>query len=348
MRELESLGDYLNREVTEGNISNDVGVVVLAITRATTRISTLVRRGPLVSSFGEARGNNSDGDVQKELDIVANDIIISALQCTPVAWIASEELDTALAVTRGAPLVVAIDPLDGSSNIDTNTSVGTIFSLLPASDIDNPTGASAVLQKGTRQLAAGYVIYGPQTALVLTTGQGTHIFTLDADTGEFHLTRADVKVPDTTKEFAINVSNFRHWDRHIRAYIDGCLDGEDGQRESNYNMRWLASLVAECHRIFSRGGVFLYPSDARKGYATGRLRLLYEVNPIAFLVEQAGGAATTGRERVMEIEPRTIHQRVPMIFGSRHEIRRVVRYHNESETPGERSQLFSKRGLFRN
>jgi fructose-1,6-bisphosphatase I len=343
----ESLPNYLSTRVANNEITDELAQIVLAITAATQKISALVGRGALAGALGATRGDNSDGDVQKELDIVANDIIVAALQDAPVAWLVSEELDQPLAMNPSAPLVVAIDPLDGSSNIDTNTAVGTIFSLLPIGDRKDPSDTELVLQKGSRQLAAGYVIYGPQTALVLTTGHGTHIFTLDKDSETYCLTTADVKVPETTREFAINVSNFRHWDRHIRAYIDGCLAGEDGQRDSNYNMRWLASLVAECHRIFSRGGVFLYPSDARKGYAAGRLRLLYEVNPIAFLVEQAGGDATTGRQRVLDIEPLAIHQRVPMIFGSRHEIRRVEHYHNESETHGERSQLFGKRGLFR-
>lgn len=347
MQPFESLENYLTTRVAGEEITAEVAQVILTITDATQEISALVSRGSLAGALGAARGDNSDGDVQKELDIVANDIIIHALKDAPVAWLVSEELDTAKNLSSSAPLIVAIDPLDGSSNIDTNTAVGTIFSLLPMDETMDPSNADIVLQRGTRQLAAAYVIYGPQTALVLTTGHGTHIFTLDKDTGDYRLTNPDITVPETTREFAINVSNFRHWDRHIRAYIDGCLAGEDGQRDSNYNMRWLASLVAECHRIFSRGGVFLYPSDARKGYAAGRLRLLYEVNPIAFLVEQAGGMASTGRQRVMEVDPLSIHQRIPMIFGSRHEIRRVERYHNETGSSGERSQLFGKRGLFR-
>jgi len=348
MHQFESLTNYLNKAVSGNEITSDVAEVILAITGATQEISALVSRGQLAGALGAARGDNSDGDVQKELDIVANDIIIAALKDSPVAWLASEELDQALCMNQQAPLIVAIDPLDGSSNIDTNTAVGTIFSLLPVTDGEDASDAAIVLQKGTEQLAAAYVIYGPQTALVLTIGNGTHIFTLDKESGDYRLTGSDVKVPETTREFAINVSNFRHWDRHIRAYIDGCLAGADGHRDSNYNMRWLASLVAECHRIFSRGGIFLYPSDDRKGYAQGRLRLLYEVNPIAFLVEQAGGFATTGRERVMEVKPKSIHQRIPMIFGSPREIRRVERHYAESDLHGERSQLFGKRGLFRN
>ena len=348
MQEFEPLNSYLNRQVADHDLLPAVARTILEITGATQKISALVRRGQLAGAMGAARGDNSDGDIQKELDIVANDHIIETLQDSPVSWLVSEELDEPLQIQPGAALIVAIDPLDGSSNIETNTAVGTIFSILPAGDADDPSSsAAAVLQPGTNQLAAAYVIYGPQTALVLTTGRGTHIFTLDPEAAEFRLTTADVQIAETTREFAINVSNFRHWDRHIRTYIDDCLAGEDGFRDSNYNMRWLASLVAESHRIFARGGVFLYPGDARQGYASGRLRLLYEVNPIAFLVEQAGGFATTGRQRVMEIQPKNIHQRVPMIFGSRREIRRVERYHNDSGMTGERSQLFSKRGLFR-
>lgn len=348
MQAFESLTNYLSKAIDHEEVAPNVADVILAVTGATQEISALVSRGQLAGALGATRGENSDGDIQKELDIVANDIIISALRNAPVAWLVSEELEQPLSMNHEAPLIVALDPLDGSSNIHTNTAVGTIFSILPVDDGEDVADASIVLKKGTAQLAAAYVIYGPQTALVLTTGSGTHIFTLDKENGDYRLTANNVQVPETTREFAINVSNFRHWDRHIRAYIDDCLAGADGHRDSNYNMRWLASLVAECHRIFSRGGIFLYPSDDRRGYASGRLRLLYEVNPIAFLVEQAGGAATTGRKRVMEIQPKTIHQRVPMIFGSHHEIRRVERYHAEPEMNGGRSQLFGKRGLFRN
>jgi len=273
--------------------------------------------------------------------------VIEALQEAPVAYLVSEELEDPLVMQRTAPLYVAIDPLDGSSNIETNAAVGTIFSIFPAVTDENTTVDAGVLQPGVNQLAAGYCIYGPQTSLILTLGNGTHIFTLDPVEDEFRLTTADVRISETTREFAINVSNFRHWDRHVRAYIDDCLAGEEGHRQSNYNMRWIASLVAECQRILARGGIFLYPGDARKGYAHGRLRLLYECSPIAFLVEQAGGGATTGKQRILEVTPENIHQRVPMIFGSSREIRRVERYYAERDMHGERSQLFNKRGLFR-
>jgi fructose-1,6-bisphosphatase I len=343
MQSFETLETYLSQRTEAAEVSQAVADTVVAIASATIEISMIIARGPLAGDLGASRGDNADGDVQKELDLVANDIVIAALQDAPVAWIVSEELQDPLQGTVGAPLGVAIDPLDGSSNIDTNTSVGSIFSVLHA----QTDAADSTLQPGTQQLAAGYVIYGPQTTLVLTLGDGTMMFTLDPEQAAFRLTEADVRIPETTREFAINASNFRHWDGPIRAYVDDCLNGEEGFRDSNYNMRWLASLVAECHRILSRGGVFLYPSDARKGYAAGRLRLLYEVNPIAFIVEQAGGAGTTGTQRLLEIEPNGIHERAPMIFGSRREIARVERYFERTRINAERSQLFNKRGLFR-
>ncbi len=345
MTSFETLKHYLGPD----NVDVEPGVAeaVLCLAEAMIQISSLVARGPLAGAMGAARGDNADGDVQKELDIVANDAVIEALQDAPVAYLVSEELEAPLAMKHGAPLYVAIDPLDGSSNIETNAAVGTIFALFPAATENDKTLEPTVLQPGINQLAAGYCIYGPQTSLVVTFGNGTHIFTLDPVAGEFRLTAAAVRITETTREFAINVSNFRHWDRHVRAYIDDCLAGEDGHRQSNYNMRWIASLVAECQRILARGGIFLYPGDARKGYAHGRLRLLYECSPIAFLIEQAGGGATTGRRRILEVTPENIHQRVPMIFGSSHEIRRVERYYAERDLHGERSQLFGKRGLFR-
>jgi fructose-1,6-bisphosphatase I len=347
MNSLDTLETHLNQQVLTARVSQEIATTVLAIATAAQSISTLIARGRLAGDLGAERGDNSDGDTQKELDLVANEIILAALKDAPVAWIVSEELEQPAQGKSNAPLVVAIDPLDGSSNIDTNTAVGTIFSILPAcDDVDAPVAAS-VLQPGSRQLAAGYIIYGPQTALVLTLGNGTLLFTLDREAGTFYLSDPAVQIPETTREFAINVSNFRHWDRPVRTYIDDCLNGEDGYRNDNYNMRWLASLVAECHRILSRGGVFLYPADARKGYSAGRLRLLYEVSPIAFLVEQAGGAATTGQQRLLEIEPASIHERAPMIFGSRREIARIERYFDASDAHAERSQLFNKRGLFR-
>jgi len=317
-----------------------------AIAEACIEISSLVARGPLAGELGAEQSNNADGDTQKALDLIANDLIIEAIHEAPVACLVSEELTDPLPIRGGAPLLVATDPLDGSSNIDTNVSVGTIFSILPA--VEGQDGSCCLNQPGTTQLAAGYVIYGPQTALVLSLGDGTMVFTLDPLSGEFRLTSQVIAIPPQTTEFAINSANSRQWDGHIRAYVDDCLRGEEGPHGSNYNMRWIASLVAECHRIISRGGIFLYPADMRKGYAAGRLRLVYECNPIAFLIEQAGGAASTGTQRILEIPPREIHERVPMIFGSQHEVELVGQYYADLNPYHERPQLFKDRSLLRN
>jgi fructose-1,6-bisphosphatase I len=314
-------------------------------------ISALVARGPLAGELGAEKGDNEDGDTQKALDLIANDLIVEALHSAPVSCLVSEELAAPCPINKGASLFVATDPLDGSSNIDTNLSVGTIFSILPSGideDGKNIDDLCRLLQPGTAQLAAGYVIYGPQTALVMTTGDGVMIFTLDPRSKEFRLTSRGVEVLTDTNEFAINSSNSRQWDGHIRAYVDDCLRGEDGPHGTNYNMRWIASLVAECHRILSRGGIFLYPADIRKGYATGRLRLVYECNPIAFLIEQACGVATTGDQRIMEIQPTGIHERVPMIFGSSHEAELIEQYYADLNPYHERPQLFKNRTLLRN
>lgn len=313
-------------------------------------ISCLVARGPLAGELGEEKGDNTDGDTQKALDLIANDLIVEALYGAPVSCLVSEELTDPCPINRGAPLFVATDPLDGSSNIDTNLSVGTIFSILSSGINEARTNIDDVcrlLQPGTAQLAAGYVIYGPQTALVLTVGDGTMVFTLDPRNQTFRLTNRKVEITPDTNEFAINSSNSRQWDGHIRAYVDDCLAGDNGPHGSNYNMRWIASLVAECHRILSRGGIFLYPSDIRKGYASGRLRLVYECNPIAMLVEQAGGAAITGTQRIMEIQPGNIHERAPLIFGSKKEVQLVRQYYDNLDPSHHRSQLFKNRTLLR-
>ena len=345
--QLQTLEDYLQASVSDARVLPEVATTIQCIAGAAVQIAALVARGPLAGEQRTPAGVNADGDLQQELDLVAHDTVADALRNAPVAWLVSEEREQPAAMREAAPLVVAVDPLDGSSNIDTNIAVGTIFSILPARRSGGAAVEDALLQPGVQQLAAGYSIYGPRCSLVLTLGDGTHIFTLDPAQCEFRLTMADVRIAETTREFAINVSNFRHWEQPVRSYIDDCLNGADGVRRSNYNMRWVASLVAECHRIFSRGGIFLYPADSRHGYANGRLRLLYECNPIAFLVEQAGGSATTGVQRIMEIAPTGIHQRVPLIFGSGREIRRVENYFAEGDLHGERSQLFGKRGLFR-
>ena len=346
MSEYPTLKFYLAGWAQDSETRLAVTQTIEAIAEACIEISGLVARGPLAGELGAEEGDNADGDTQKALDLIANDLIIEAIQDAPVACLVSEELEEPFPVRKDAILYVATDPLDGSSNIDTNVSVGTIFSILPA--IRGEEDTCSLLQPGTAQLAAGYVIYGPQTALILTVGDGTMIFTLDPLTGEFRLTSPAISIPLDTNEFAINSSNSRQWDGHIKAYVDDCLEGEDGPHGTNYNMRWIASLVAECHRILSRGGIFLYPGDIRKGYGTGRLRLVYECNPIAMLIEQAGGAATTGVQRVMEIQPQDIHERVPMIFGSLHEVELVDQYYAGLNPIHERPQLFRNRTLLRN
>lgn len=288
---------------------------------------------------------NADGDAQKELDCLAHDRFMQALARAPVAAVASEELDKPVVLDPAAPLAVAIDPLDGSSNIETNAPIGTIFSVLPA---PNRVGqAGSFLRPGTGQLAAGFVIYGPQTALVLTLRDGVRIFVLDRAAGEFVLAMEDVRIPDQACEYAINASNYRHWDEPVRAYIDDCVRGLDGPRGKNFNMRWTASLVAEAYRILMRGGVFLYPRDQRPGYRSGRLRLVYEANPIALVVEQAGGAATDGERRILELVPDALHQRTPLVFGSRKKVENVARYHADPQSSAEHSPLFGRRGLLR-
>jgi fructose-1,6-bisphosphatase I len=347
MSALTSLGDYLDSWATTDE-TKDVVHTILALASAGTVISKLISQGPLAGSMADVVAHNSDGDAQKELDRLTNVQVLEALNSAPVAYIASEELDDAVATgNEDAPLCVAIDPLDGSSNINTNISVGTIFSILPRRDDATAIAREHFFQKGVSQLAAGYIIYGPNTAMVLSVGEGTHIFTLNPQTGQFEQTAANVQIPAATREFAINASNYRHWDEGIRGYVDECLEGSQGAREKDFNMRWVASMVAECHRILIRGGIYLYPGDARQGYTDGRLRLIYEGNPIAFLIEQAGGRATTGYTRILDLEPTDIHQRIPLIFGSAEEVETVERCLRDTESSAERSPLFGQRGLFR-
>jgi fructose-1,6-bisphosphatase I len=319
-----------------------VAETVVAIAAAGRRIAALVRRGAIEGGLAAVTRASATGDDQKALDIAANDLILEALAAAPVAAFCSEEMDAAVPMKAGAPLVVAVDPLDGSSNIDTNVSVGTIFSVLPATD-----AGDAFLQPGHRQRAAGYLIYGPQCALVLTVGDGTDVYTLDPDTDAFVQTARGVRIPERTSEFAVNASNYRHWDQAFRAYVDECLAGAHGPRGRDFNMRWIASMVAEAHRILTRGGIYLYPADARRGYDAGRLRLIYEGNPIGFLVEQAGGGCTTGTERMLDLVPTGLHQRVPLVFGSAHEVAHLERVLREPAAAAHRSPLFNHRGLLR-
>ena len=342
-----SLEAYLSGWSASYSDRRPVAAAVLSLAHAARQIADLIARGPLAGPLEVEIGINVHGDVQKELDVRANALLIAALQTAPVAAIASEELDEPLVCDDSAPLIVALDPLDGSSNIDTDVSIGTIFSILPALADAGGGGMHAFFQPGTRQKAAGYVIYGPQCALVLTVGKGTHIFTLDRASGEFRLTKPAIQIPASAREYAINASNQRHWSEAIRAYFADCIEGEDGPRGKDFNMRWIASLVAECHRILARGGVFLYPADARKGYQQGRLRLLYEANPIALLIEQAGGKAIDSQDPILEIAGTALHQRTPLIFGSRLEVEIIGRYVASRHALSERAPLFGHRGLFR-
>lgn len=320
---------------------------VNALAKVCASISQLVGSGALAGRLGATLGEHGAGDSQKELDVRAHHMLVAGLRKAPVAAVASEEMAEPVELDPRGALLVAIDPLDGSSNIDTNVSVGTIFSILRAPTEGSRCDADAFLQTGACQVAAGYAIYGPQTAFVLTVGAGTHVFTLDRSAGTFYLTAQHVHVPAATQEFAINASNHRYWDEPIRIYVDDCLKGAEGPRGTDFNMRWIASMVAEAHRVLSRGGIYLYPADIRNGYRQGRLRLIYEANPIAWLIEQAGGAASTGHRRILDVQPRALHQRVPLLFGSREEVARLDRYHVDPHPIGERSPLFGRRGLFR-
>jgi fructose-1,6-bisphosphatase I len=310
-----------------------VAAAVEAFAQASIEISDLIACGALAGITGEAQGaQNADGDVQKDLDVRADEIIRVALQPVPWGALASEEAEAADIGGSGGLIDIAYDPLDGSSNIETNMTVGTIFSIMPAS-----AGKTPFTGKGSAQVAAGFVVYGPQTSLVLTLGDGVHIFTLDRAARSYKRIRAGVQIPVECSEYAINASNHRHWEQPVRDFVEQCIAGSDGPRGKNFNMRWIASLVAEAYRILIRGGVFLYPSDARKGYADGRLRLVYEAHPMAFIVEQAGGVASTGRTRILDIAPTAIHQRVPLIMGSISKVKRIEAMHLDSSASQSRT-----------
>ena len=325
----ELLADYLGAWAGADAQRRDVAATVTALTDACRAISVLVAQGNLEQNLGAAVTENIQGETQKALDDLTDRMLIEACRKAPVAAIASEEDEHPVAGNpAGASLLVAFDPLDGSSNIDINVSIGTIFSILPVKPGADPVSVEAFLQPGRNQLAAGYVLYGPQTTLVMTVGAGSVCFTLDRRRDAFVLTHDRLDVPHATKEFAINMANQRHWPKPVQRYIDECIKGAEGGRGENTNMRWVASLVADCNRVLIRGGVYLYPGDARPGYAEGRIRVLYEASPIAFVVEQAGGEAITGSgEKIMDIAPARLHQRASLIFGSRDEIARIEGHH---------------------
>ena len=308
----------------------DLSPLLNDIVTACKQISNLVNQGDLPGTWGSANTENVQGEVQKKLDLISNDFMIDALKWTGhLAGMVSEEDDDPITIPSQYPrgkYLVLFDPLDGSSNIDVNLTVGTIFSILLCDEGKNPT-LEDFLQKGSQQVCAGFVLYGPATMLVLTTGQGVNGFTLDQTIGEFYLTHPKMTIPDETQEFAINMSNQRFWEPPIQKYISECMQGTEGPREKDFNMRWIASLVAEVYRVLTRGGVFMYPYDLRNPTKKGRLRLLYEANPIGFIVEQAGGQCSTGRKRMLDVKPEEIHQRVPVILGAKNEVKRIISYH---------------------
>lgn len=321
-----------------------IATTVRQLANAALQVRKAIGEGALGAAFAGTRGNaNSGGDVQKDLDVLADDLFLSAIREAPVAYYASEELADPVTLYPDAPIALAIDPLDGSSNIDTNVSIGTIFSIMPSTG--NPS--TTFLQPGRKQLGAGFFIFGPQFALVLTLGSGTHVFVFSSRIGTFVQAYESLRISQEAHEFAVNASNYRHWDEAVRLYIDDCFQGTDGPRAKDFNMRWIASLVADTYRILIRGGVFLYPQDSRKGYRNGRLRLVYEANPIAMIVENAGGEATNGTATIMDLEPTDIHQRTALVFGSSREVEKIVRYHTDPSAIGSRHPLFGNRGLFR-
>ena len=330
-----SLTRFLIQEQHAGHINADLRLLIEVVARACKSISTAVGKGALGGVLGDAGTGNVQGEAQKKLDVLSNEILLEANEWGGhLAGFASEEMEHALPIPNAYPkgnYLLLFDPLDGSSNIDVNVGVGTIFSVLRCPDGVTEPGDAHFLQPGRDQVAAGYTIYGPSTLLVLTVGRGTHCFTLDREQGGFLLTRADIQVPAETKEFAINMSNQRHWFEPMQRYAADLLVGKDGPRGKDFNMRWVASMVADVHRILTRGGIFIYPADRKDPSKPGRLRLMYEANPMAFIVEQAGGAAHTGTQRMLEVQPTGLHQRIPVILGSRDEVATAVRYHEQHE-----------------
>ena len=331
--------------------TGELNGLILSVALACKSVATRVAQGALAGALGAAGTTNVQGETQQQLDVIANDAFLRAAEWGGnVAAMASEELELPYCPpqAQGGRYLLVFDPLDGSSNIDVNVAVGSIFSILRVPEGAKPCEEAAFLQRGVEQVAAGYAIYGPSTMLVLSVGNGVHAFTLERSIGEFLLTHPNLRIPERTSEFAINTSNSRFWESPVARYVAECLSGSAGPRGRDFNMRWIASLVAEAHRILMRGGVFLYPRDRKDPAKPGRLRLLYEANPIGFLVEQAGGRASTGRAPVLEVAPASLHQRIALVFGSREEVERIERYHAEDSGETELDlPLFQARGLFR-
>lgn len=328
-----TITQFIIEEQRKMGASGDFTALLNDVCMACKNISSAVNKGALIGVLGTAGSENVQGETQKKLDIISNEMMLDA-NCWGghLAAMASEEMEEVSQIPNQYPkgkYLLVFDPLDGSSNIDVNISVGTIFSILRCPEgISNP-GEDDFLQPGTEQVCAGYALYGPSTMMVLTTGQGVNGFTLDQNVGEFVLTHSNMTIPEDTQEFAINASNMRFWEAPVKRYVDECLSGKEGPRKKNFNMRWVASMVAEVHRILTRGGIFMYPRDTKDPSKAGKLRLMYEANPMSYIVEQAGGVSTTGRQRIMDITPEGLHQRVPVILGSKNEVERVTAYHQE-------------------
>jgi fructose-1,6-bisphosphatase I len=333
-----TLARYLTEEQrNKGVITGDLKFLIEIVSRACHAISVAIGKGGLGGVLGEAGSDNVQGEAQKKLDVLSNDILLDANEWGGhLAAMASEEMDLPHLVPHRYPqgeYLLTFDPLDGSSNIDVNVSIGTIFSVLKCpegADLSTPEAAEAAfLQPGTAQVAAGYAVYGPTTVLVLTVGDGVVVFTLDREQGQFILTQENVQIPADTKEFAINMANQRFWEAPVQRYVSEMQAGKDGPLGKDYNMRWVGSMVADVHRIMTRGGIFMYPIDSKLRSQGGKLRLMYEANPMALLIEQAGGLATTGRQRILDIEPEKLHQRVPVILGSKNDVDRLIVYHTD-------------------
>lgn len=331
--------------------SGDFNSLILNVALACKSIARKVACGALAAESRVGGAVNVQGETQIDMDVISNDVFLQVNEwCGCLAGMASEEMAAPYQIPACHPkgkYLLVFDPLDGSSNLDVNVSVGSIFSVLRGPGSGDDVLEADFLQPGTEQVAAGYAIYGPATMLVLTVGNGVNGFTLDAQLGEFMLTHPAMQVPVETREFAINESNSRFWEGPVKRYVDECLAGQTGVRGKDFNMRWIASLVAEAHRILMRGGVFLYPRDSKDAAKPGRLRLLYEANPIGFLIEQAGGRASTGRQPLHTVQPSSLHQRIGLVFGSRQEVERIERYHNDPKPVELHNPLFNEHGLFR-
>ena len=320
----------LNSQLQKDGAPLELILLIRTLLAACKEISFRVSQGELAGVLGSTLSENVQGETQKKLDVISNQILKDILsESGYVKAISSEEEEDVVPCSPDGNYLVSFDPLDGSSNTEINSLIGTIFSITHAPQWMEPSDPSAFLQPGTQIVAAGYVLYGPSTMLAMTTGHGTHLYTLDKTHGGFLLTSANIKVPETTEEFAINTSNQRHWEEPIQEYVSELIAGSDGPRGKDYNMRWVAAMVGDIHRVLSRGGIFMYPFDKRNPEMPGKLRLLYEANPMAFLMEQAGGLASTGQGRIMEVMPTEIHQRVPVLLGSKEEVERCVAYYNK-------------------